>query len=175
MLKYAGIALAVALVVVLALAAMSPDGFRVERSTVIQAPPDKVYGLIEDFHQWRQWSPFENLDPDMQRTYRGPQKGPGAVYEWKSEGRAGEGSMRILSATPASNVTIRLDFVEPFPAHNTAEFSLRAEGGATRVTWAMYGPTPFGAKVVHLFFSMDSMVGKDFEAGLANLKRLSES
>lgn len=174
MFKWIAVIVVVAVVVVLALAASRPDSFRVERTTRIQAPPEKVYALIEDFHLWPQWSPFEKLDPDMKRTFSGAAKGQGAVYAWAGNGKAGEGRMEITEVTPATRLTIALDFLKPFKANNTAEFTLLPRDGGTEVTWAMYGPTPFVAKIMHLFFSMDSMVGKDFEAGLANLKRLSE-
>lgn len=174
MFKWIALVVVVAVVVVLVLAASRPDSFRVERTALIQAPPEKVYALIEDFHVWPQWSPFEKLDPDMKRTFSGAEKGQGAVYAWAGNSKAGEGSMKIVETTPATRVTIALDFLKPFKASNTAEFTLLPRDGGTEVTWAMYGPSPFVTKIIHLFFSMDSMVGKDFEAGLASLKRLSE-
>lgn len=174
MFKWIVLVVVVAVVVVLVLAASRPDSFRVERTALIQAPPEKVYALIEDFHVWPQWSPFEKLDPDMKRTFSGAEKGQGAVYAWAGNSKAGEGSMKIVETTPATRVTIALDFLKPFKASNTAEFTLLPRDGGTEVTWAMYGPSPFVTKIIHLFFSMDGMVGKDFEAGLANLKRLSE-
>lgn len=174
MLKWIAVVVVLAVIVVLVLAASRPDSFRVERTARIQAPPEKVFAFIEDFHRWPQWSPFEKLDPDMQRNFSGAEKGRGAVYAWAGNSKAGEGRMEIIESTPASRVTIALDFLKPFKASNTAEFTLLPRDGGTDVTWAMYGPTPFVAKIMHLFFSMDSMVGKDFEAGLATLKRLSE-
>lgn len=174
MLKWIAVVVVLAVIVVLVLAASRPDSFRVERTARIQAPPEKVFAFIEDFHRWPQWSPFEKLDPDMQRNFSGAEKGRGAVYAWAGNSKAGEGRMEIIESTPASRVTIALDFFKPFKASNTAEFTLLPRDGGTDVTWAMYGPTPFVAKIMHLFFSMDSMVGKDFEAGLATLKRLSE-
>ncbi|WP_207884005.1 SRPBCC family protein [Pseudomonas sp. 30_B] len=174
MLKWIAVVVVLAVIVVLVLAASRPDSFRVERTARIQAPPEKVFAFIEDFHRWPQWSPFEKLDPDMQRSFSGAEKGRGAVYAWAGNSKAGEGRMEIIESTPASRVTIALDFFKPFKASNTAEFTLLPRDGGTDVTWAMYGPTPFVAKIMHLFFSMDSMVGKDFEAGLATLKRLSE-
>lgn len=174
MFKWIALVVVVAVVVVLVLAASRPDSFRVERTALIQAPPEKVYALIEDFHVWPQWSPFEKLDPDMKRTFSGAEKGQGAVYAWAGNSKAGEGSMKIVETTQATRVTIALDFLKPFKASNTAEFTLLPRDGGTEVTWAMYGPSPFVTKIIHLFFSMDGMVGKDFEAGLASLKRLSE-
>jgi len=174
MLKYIGIAVVVVIAAVLALAATRPDTFRVERSTTIKAPPGKVYALIDDFHQWQQWSPWERLDPAMKRQHGGAPKGKGALYGWEGNKEVGKGQMEITEATPSSRVVIKLDFLAPFEAHNTAEFVLVPQGDATTVTWAMFGPNLFIGKVMSLFASMDSLVGKDFERGLANLKAVAE-
>ncbi|WP_236200760.1 SRPBCC family protein [Pseudomonas pseudonitroreducens] len=174
MLKWIVLVVVLAVVVVLVLAAGRPDSFRVERKVLIQAQPEKIQGYIEDFHLWPQWSPFEKLDPDMKRTFSGAARGKGAVYAWAGNGKAGEGRMEITEVTPATRVSIALDFLKPFKASNTAEFTLLPRDGGTEVTWAMYGPSPFVAKLMQLFFSMDSVVGKDFEAGLASLKVLAE-
>ena len=158
----------------LAYAATRPDSFRVERATVIKAPPAKVFALIDDFRQWAGWSPWEKLDPAMKRTHSGAASGKGAVYAWEGNGDVGAGRMEILETTAPSRVLIRLDFIKPFEARNTAEYTLRPEGEATRVIWAMYGPAPFVSKLMQVFVSMDAMIGKDFEQGLANLKALAE-
>jgi carbon monoxide dehydrogenase subunit G len=118
-----------------------PDTFRVERSTRIKAPPEKIFPLINDFRRWADWSPYEVLDPKMARTYSGPDAGVGAIYAWEGK-RAGAGRMEIRQSTPASRVVIQLDFSKPLKAHNTAEFTLEVIGDATKVTWAMSGPTP---------------------------------
>jgi len=114
------------------------------------------------------------MDPAMQRTYSGPESGKGSVYEWEGNNKVGKGRMEIIDAPPPSKVAIKLDFLKPFEAHNTAEFTLVPKGDATDVTWAMHGPSPFIAKVMSVFMSMDCMVGKDFEAGLTNLKAAAE-
>jgi hypothetical protein len=159
---------------VLAIAATRPDTFRVERSVSIQAPPEKIFPLIDDFHNWGAWSPWENRDPAMKRTHSGAARGKGAAYAWEGNNAVGSGRMTIAESSPPSKVTIDLDFLKPFEAHNVADFTLTPEGGATRVTWAMHGPSPFFSKVMQVFLSMDAMVGKDFEAGLANLKAAAE-
>ena len=155
-------------------AATRPDSFRLERSATIAAPPDAIYPLISDFHEWRKWSPYENLDADLKRTYSGAPSGLGAVYEWDGA-KAGAGRMEITEATPSSRITIKLDFSKPFAAHNTAEFTLSPMEGGTTVTWAMSGDSPYMAKLMGVFFSMDQLVGKDFETGLANLKAVTEN
>ncbi|MES2532868.1 MAG: SRPBCC family protein [Pseudomonadota bacterium] len=161
------------LIALLAYAATRPGTFRVERSIVVQAAPEKIHPLIDDFHQWQAWSPYEKLDPAMTRSYSGSAHGQGAAYEWSSEGKAGAGRMEILSST-APKTTIQLDFSKPFKANNTAEFTLVPQGAGTQVTWAMYGASPFVAKLMGLFFDMDKLVGKDFDAGLASLKAAAE-
>lgn len=178
MLKTIAVIIVVVLVVpvaaVLALAAAKPDTFRVQRATDIKAPPEKIFALLDDFHRYQSWSPYEKLDPGMKRAYSGPRNGKGAVYAWDSSGKAGAGRMEIADSSPPSKVRIQLDFTRPFEARNVVEFILLPQGQSTNVTWAMSGSTPFLAKVMHLFFNMDRMVGKDFEAGLANLKALAE-
>jgi uncharacterized protein YndB with AHSA1/START domain len=159
---------------VLALAATKPDTFRVERRASIKAPPEKIFAFLDDFHRYEAWSPYETLDPAMKRTYSGTANGRGAIYAWESNGKAGVGRMEIADASPPSKVRINLDFVKPFEASNIVEFTLEPKGDLTNVTWAMHGPSPFFAKVMHVFFNMDSMVGRDFETGLANLKALTE-
>ena len=158
----------------LAYADSRPDTFRVERAIVVKAPPARVFALIDDFHRWADWSPWEKLDPAMKRTHSGAASGKGAVYAWQGNGDVGAGRMEILETSAPARVLIRLDFLEPFAATNTAEYTIVPEGDASRVTWAMYGPAPFVSKLMQVFVSMDKMVGKDFERGLANLKALAE-
>jgi hypothetical protein len=168
------IAVAVLLAALLALAATRPASFRIQRTTSIQAPPEKIYPLIHDFHNWGMWSPYEKLDPTMAKTYSGAANGQGAVYEWVGNSKAGTGRMEIIGASPPSKITIKLDFLKPFEGHNVSEFALDPRGGATNVTWSMYGPNSFMAKVMSIFMSMDRLLGKEFENGLANLKAVAE-
>ena len=174
MLKIIAIVVGVLIVGVLVLAAMKPDSFSVERSASIKAPPEKIFPLINDFHNWGAWSPWEKMDPAMKRTHSGAASGKGAVYEWEGNSKVGAGRMEILDASPSSKVRIKLDFIKPFEGHNIAEYTLQPQGDATTVTWAMYGPAPFMSKLMQVFVSMDSMIGKDFEAGLANMKAVAE-
>ena len=174
MLKKILIAVVVVIVALLGYAATRPDSFRVERKATIQAPPEKVFALINDFHQWPQWSPWEHLDPNMKRTMGGATAGPGATYAWEGNKDVGSGRMEIKQSVPASKIDIQLDFLQPFEAHNTAEFTLAPQGTATEVTWAMYGPANYVTKLMCIFFSMDKMVGPDFEKGLANMKAVAE-
>jgi uncharacterized protein YndB with AHSA1/START domain len=175
MLKIIAIVLVVAIVGLLGLAATKPDHFRVARSTLIKAPPEKIYALIEDFHKWGAWSPYEKMDPAMTRTYGGPTSGLGSTYAWSGNGKAGAGRMEIIEATAPSKLVTSLDFTKPFQAHNKAIFTLEPEGDATRVTWAMEGDSPFMFKLMDVILNMDKMAGKDFEAGLASLKAEAET
>lgn len=178
MLKIIGIVAAVIVVgviVVLLLAAQKPDTFQVKRSVTINAPPDKIYPLIADFHRWREWSPYEEKDPNMKRTYGAVASGKGATYGWDGDKNIGAGSMEITQADAPGKVALKLDFTRPFEAHNTVDFTLAPQGDATVVMWDMRGPTPFFAKIIHVFLNMDKMVGGDFEAGLAKLKSLAEA
>lgn len=163
-----------AVVFVVAIAVGKPDHFRVTRSIVINAPPEAVYVHLDDFRSWRAWSPYEKMDPAMAREYAGPVSGRGAAYAWESE-KAGTGRMEILQADPARQLLIKLDFIKPFEASNTATFTLAPKGQATTVTWTMDGPMPLISKIMSVFMSLDTMIGKDFEAGLRDLKAVSES
>ena len=168
------IAVVVLLAALLALAATKPATFRVQRATSIQAPPEKIFPLISDFHNWASWSPYEKLDPAMRKTYGGAANGKGAVYEWEGNSKAGKGRMEITDTSLPSKITIKLDFFKPFEGHNTAEFALDAKGDSTTVTWAVHGPNSYIAKVMSIFLSMDSLLGKEFENGLASLKTVAE-
>jgi len=159
---------------ILGFAAIKPDEFRIQRAAGLKAPPEKIFPFINDFHNWASWSPWEKLDPALKRTYSGAASGRGAVYEWEGNKKVGQGRMEIMESSPSSKITIKLDFLKPFEAHNSAEFTLDRQGDSTTVTWVMNGHQPYMFKVMSLFFSMDKMIGKDFEAGLANLKSITE-
>ena len=173
MLKMIGLVLAVLLAAVLLFAATRPGSFSVERRIVIQAPPEKIQPFIADFHRWADWSPWERLDPAMQRTFGGPPSGVGATYAWQGNKDVGSGRMEVKTVAP-DKVGIQLDFIEPFEGHDTADFVLAPKDGGTEVRWVMTGPMPFVSKLMGVFVSMDSMIGKDFEKGLAQLKSAAE-
>jgi uncharacterized protein YndB with AHSA1/START domain len=175
MLKIIFVAVVVVVTAMLGYAATRPDTFRVERRATIQAPPETIFAHINDFRRWGAWSPYEKLDPDMKRIYGSVPAGAGAVYEWQSDSKAGQGRMEMTATTPPSKIVIQLDFLKPIEAHNVAEFTLEPRGGTTTVTWAMEGRSPFFFKVMGLFVDVDHLVGRDFETGLANLKSLAEA
>lgn len=164
---------AAALAALLLYATTRPDTFRVERSTFVAAPPERVFPLIVDLHRFNTWNPYVKKDPAIEGRYEGPASGNGAAYGWQSK-EVGVGRMQITDNTAPSRVSMALEFIEPFAARNTADFTLQPENGGTRVSWAMHGPVPYLSKLMHLFFNVDRMVGQDFERGLADLKAAAE-
>jgi hypothetical protein len=163
----------VIIVALLAFAATRPTDFRTARSMRMKATHDTIAPNITDFHRWVAWSPWEKIDPTMQKTYTGAPTGTGAVYEWKGNKKVGQGRMEILDAS-AREVRVDLQFVAPFKAHNLAIFTLDPSGDSTNVTWAMEGKRPFMLKLIGIFMNMDKLVGRDFERGLASLKGVVE-
>ncbi|MEH2504233.1 uncharacterized protein YndB with AHSA1/START domain [Bradyrhizobium sp. AZCC 1578] len=166
--------LAIAVAIVLILAATKPNTLRVQRAISIKAPAERIFPLISDFQQWRSWSPYEQKDPAMKRTYSGAERGKGAVYAWDGDKNVGSGRMEILEAAAPQKIVIKLDFFKPFEGHNTAEFTMLPQGDGTHVTWLMHGPANFMSRLIQVFMNLDRMIGRDFEAGLANLKTLTE-
>jgi uncharacterized protein YndB with AHSA1/START domain len=159
---------------VLIYAATRPDDFEVRREADIAAPPQKIFGYLNDFGQWVKWSPWEKMDATMQKTFSGASSGKGSIYSWKGNKKVGEGRMEILDSTPSSSVKIDLQFMAPFKAHNQTLFTLVPNTRGTHVSWAMSGKKVFMMKLMGVFMDMDKMVGKDFEAGLATLKMEAE-
>jgi hypothetical protein len=175
MLKIILFGLAVVIAGILVYAATRPDTFRVERTTSIEAPPEKIFPLIDDLRSGEQWSPYYRKDPAMRGTYSGPASGVGATFDFAGNKDVGSGRVSITGSSPHGKVTMRLQMFKPFAADNVVEFTLVPRGQATDVTWAMQGRQPYVAKVMCLFFDMDKMVGTDFAAGLASLKALAEA
>jgi hypothetical protein len=173
-LSYVAVILTVAIAGVLLYAATKPDSFRVQRSAIIKAPAEKIFVLVNDLRSHMAWSPWEKKDPAMKRVHSGAASGKGAVYEWDGNKDIGAGRMEIADSSPPSKVVFKMDFIRPFEAHNIGEITLEPSGDATHVTWAIYGPSPYISKLMSVFFSFDNMIGKEFEAGLANLKAMTE-
>jgi len=174
MLKKILIAVVVLIAAVLIYAATRPDSFRVERSATIKAPPEKVFALVNDLKRWDAWSPWEKKDPSMRRSWGDATTGKGASYSWEGNKDVGQGRMEITESVPPSKISIKLEFVKPFEARNAVDFTLQPRGDTTDVTWAIYGQSPYISKLIGIFCNVDSMIGKDFEAGLADLKAVSE-
>ncbi len=149
------------------------DTISIQRSVSIQSSPAKIFALINDFRCWESWSPWDKLDPLMERTFSGSPYGQGSIYAWK--GKAGTGRMEIITSSPATQITIQLEITKPFEAHNRVEFILQSSDQMTVLTWSMHGPKPYLAKLIGIFFNMDKFLGKDLEKGLQNLKVLAET
>jgi hypothetical protein len=166
----------VAIVAVFAgVVAMQPDDFRVVRSTTIAAPAADVFAQVNDFHKWEAWSPWAKLDPAAKNTFEGPTEGTGAIFKWSGNNEVGEGKMTLTESHPYDLITIKLEFVKPFAATNTTEFTFQPVGEQTTITWAMTGQKNFVSKAVCMFMNMDKMVGGDFEKGLASMKSIVEN
>lgn len=165
---------AILIIGLLVAAAMKPDTFRLQRSIAIDAPPESIFPLINDLHAHEAWNPFDKPDPATTKIHSGSPQGAGAVYEWKSKGPSGSGRISILQADPSSRIAMQLDMLAPFKASNEVLFTLAPVGGSTHLTWFMQGSVLYPAKIMHTLFNMDRMVGRQFEAGLATLKRIVE-
>lgn len=174
MIKKIAAAVAVLVVLVLAYAATRPDSFRVARSVSIAAAPEKVYPLLSDIRAQNTWSPWDKKDPGMKRSYSGAATGVGSIYEWDGNKDIGAGRLEIVEAVAPRKVVMKLDFTRPMEGHNIAAFAVEPKGGSTEVTWSIEGPMPYVSKLFGVFCDMDKMIGKEFDAGLADLKALAE-
>jgi hypothetical protein len=163
------------LAILLIVISLQPSSFQVTRSATMNASPAEVFDQVNDFRKWRQWSPWERIDPNLQRHYGEPAAGVSGTYGWTGNKQVGEGRMTIVDSKPGELVRIKLEFLKPFKATNTAEFAFARAGSETNVTWTMTGEKNFLFKAFGLLMSMDKMVGGDFERGLANLKSTVES
>jgi hypothetical protein len=172
MIKTIALVAAAAVVLLLLYAATRPDSFSVVRSTIVQAPPARLHALINDMHQFNSWNPFVKKDPQMRGSYRGATAGPGAAYDFEG-GKSGSGSISIVDSAP-TKVGMELHMLKPMEARNQITFTLAPSGAATQVTWAMHCASPFVGKLLGVFIDMDRMIGRDFEAGLADLKLQAE-
>jgi len=174
MLKKILLTLLVIVVALIAVIAMQPNEFRVERSTQMAASDSAVFAQINDLRNWEDWSPWAKLDPEMINTYEGADSGVGASQSWSGNSDVGKGSMTITESNPYSHVQIRLEFMEPFASVNTTDFTIDGDSTQSTVTWSMYGENNFISKAFGLFMDMDAMIGADFEKGLASLKDIVE-
>lgn len=153
----------------LAVVSTRPSTFHVERSSMIAASPEVVYDQVANFHNWAAWSPWEKLDPNMQKTFEGPEAGEGASYAWSGNKDVGQGKMTVTGAVPPNKLDIKLEFLAPWKSTNATTFAFDPSGDGTNVTWSMDGTHDFMGKAMSLFMNMDQMIGKDFEKGLGDL------
>jgi hypothetical protein len=174
MLWYILIGIAVVIAALVAFVATRPTDFCIQRSATMAAPPSAPFVQVNDFHNWDGWSPWAKLDPTMKQTYEGPPAGTGSIYYWNGNNKVGEGRMTILESRPSELVRINLEFMRPFAATHTAEFTFKPEGDKSLVTWMMLGKNNFMAKAFHLVMNMDKMLGGEFNKGLSAMKGIVE-
>jgi hypothetical protein len=174
MLKWSLAAVAAVVVIFLIVVALQPSDFKVERSATLRAPAPAAFAQVNDFQNWRAWSPWEKIDPALKRQYEGPKAGTGAVYAWQGNGDVGEGRMTITESRPGELVRIRLEFFTPFAAVNDTVFQFKPSSEGTAVIWTMTGRNNFLSKAICLFVDMDKMVGGMFEQGLTRMKTVVE-
>jgi hypothetical protein len=173
-LEFILLAIAVAVTILLVMAMLKPDTFRVERKAVIGASPETIFPHLNDLEAWQFWSPWAKKDPNAKASFGDVRAGLGASFGWEGNAKVGKGRMTIIETRPSEKVAYRLEFEKPFKGTNIAEFSLRPQANGTEVTWAMHGPANLVSKFMDVLMNMDKMVGNDFEAGLASLKALVE-
>jgi len=157
------------------LVVMQPSEFRIQRSATIAAPAPAVFAQVNDFHNWEAWSPWAKLDPSAKNSFEGAPAGTGASFAWAGNSKVGEGRMTIVESRPSELVRIKLEFLKPFAATNTAEFTFKPDGERTAVTWSMFGHNNFVGKAVCLVMNMDKTVGGEFDKGLASMKSVAEA
>ncbi len=175
MIKKILLVILVIIVGILIFAATRPNEFSVQRSVTIQASPEAIFPHLSNFHAWEAWSPRAKMDPNMQTSYSTNDSGVGATYAWEGNSKVGQGKMEYTQVSEPNRVEVKLEFLKPFKAQNRVEFTIVPNGDVSIVNWLMDGPSPYLSKLIGVFYSMDSMIGKDFEKGLADLKRVSES
>jgi len=169
------IGLAVLIVLLVVVVALQPSEFRITRTTTVAAPASAVFAQVNDFHRWEAWSPWAKLDPAVRNTFAGAPAGAGAVFAWAGNSKVGEGRMTIVESRPNELVRIKLEFLKPFAATNTAEVTFKPEGDRTAVTWSMFGHNNFMGKAVCLVMNMDKTLGGEFDKGLAAMKSVAEA
>lgn len=173
--KKIGIGAAALVVVLLIVIATRPSTYHVERSATISAPPETVFAQVADFKKWDAWSPWSKLDPNMKTTFDGTQGTVGATYAWTGNDDVGEGKMTLTAVDPNKRVDIKLEFIKPFASTAQNGFKFEPAGKDTKVTWFMDGTNDFMGKAMCLVMDMDQMIGKDFEKGLADMKKVAEA
>lgn len=165
---------AVLLAILCIVIAVQPGDFRVSRSMTMNAPPEAVFAEVNDFHRWEAWSPWAKMDPDAKATYEGPSSGVGSVFHWDGDANVGAGNMTIVESKPSERIGIKLEFIRPFAGTSDTEFTFKPEGNGTTITWTMSGKNNFVAKAIGLVIDCDTMIGGEFEKGLANIKSIVE-
>jgi hypothetical protein len=163
----------IAILAVLIVASQKPGDFLISRSINIKAKPESIFPLINDFHEWEKWSPYEHIDADLKKTFSGTKSGIGTIYEYEGK-KAGAGRMEITASNESDKITLKLILIKPIPADNIVNFKLEQKDDVTKVTWEMKGKNKLLNKIADLVLNIDKLVGKDFEKGLKDLKKVVE-
>jgi uncharacterized protein YndB with AHSA1/START domain len=169
------IIIAAVIIVFVIVVSLQPPDFHVTRSVTVSTPAAAVFALVNDLHEWEAWSPWEKMDPALEKTFEGPSAGTGASYSWAGNKKVGEGRMTITESHPGELIRIKLEFLKPVKATHTAEFSFKSKGNQTAITWSMFGKNNFMGKAMHLFMNMDKLIGGQFEKGLVEMKSVAEA
>jgi hypothetical protein len=175
MLKKILLGAAAVLVALCGVIAMQPSTYSVQRSATFKAAPDITFALVNDFHRWGEWSPWDKLDPNQKTTFEGAATGVGAKYGWSGNDQVGEGRMEIEESKANELVRIKLEFIRPFPSTSPTTFTFAPAAEGVTVTWKMDATNDFMGKAFCLFVDMDAMLGKDFDSGLAAMGKIAEA
>lgn len=166
--------LGVLLVGFIAYVATREGKFHYERNGVINASPEKIFPYISDFRKGGEWSPYEQVDPHMKKTFLGPDAQVGSVMEFDGNKDAGSGKLEILKIVPNESVEIKLTMLKPFHAENLVVYKLTPQGDGTRFSWAMSGDGGFMGKLLNVFIDCEKMIADQFTVGINNLKAVIE-
>jgi len=172
MVKKIGLGVVVLVAVLLLIVSLQPSTFRISRTGEVQASPEVVFTILNDLRQGNLWSPFEQVDPEMEKTYSGPETGVGAVCRWEGNDEAGAGTMTIEESHPNDLVRIKLEMARPMATTSEVRFELSPTTSGTQVNWIMEGKNSFTGKAISMFVNIDQMIGKEFEEGLNNLNKV---
>jgi len=170
--------LSVVLVLVSGLAVMvstRPERLKVQRSVEMSAAPDVVFAQLNDFHHWAAWSPWDQKDPSMKRTYPGSPVGIGAGYSWESSSQ-GEGKLTIVQSTPPNMLTVQVESLRSRDTSGTMTFRVTSSDSRdSTVTWSLTLDNSLTSRGLSLFSNLGATLDEDFRTGLAELKRVSEA
>ena len=146
--------------------------YHFEKSIVINAPIEKVWGNVNSSKAFNQWNPWMKLDPNLKLTYTGNQGEIGDQYCWEGNDEVGKGCHQITALVPNKKQSTKMIFYKPFESDATSDLILTPEGNATKVTWTMDCELDYPMNLMKLF--MDSQMEKSYGGGLKTLKAISE-
>jgi len=150
-----------------------PQTVHVERSTLINAPAEKIFDQLNNLRNWNNWAVWNQKDPNWKVEYSGSEAGVGASQKWESKIRqVGNGSLNILKSEPYKLIQVKMNFMENGTASSTFTLNQLQEG--VKVIWCFDGDAGANPIKRMLFLMLDKFIGADYEAGLNNLKNYVE-